>query len=239
MSEEPLAGGNNAVEVVRAGDTVRRTRDNRADFAAQVLTHLEHVGYPHAPRYLGIDEQGRDILTFVPGTTTDHPTQRAPGAYARGGRMLRSLHEATTGHALAAGQECVIHGDPGPFNTIFQNGLPVAFIDWSSCRPGNWLDDLGYMAWTWCIQSEGHVPISQQALHLRELRDGYGAVAPEPLLDAMTRQQTGIAETEAANIDNPKITAARRRHAEAAVTWATNDRRLIRRHTELLLSALR
>ncbi|MEV1244222.1 hypothetical protein ACIBO2_36940 [Nonomuraea sp. NPDC050022] len=33
-----------------------------------------------------------------------------------------------------------MHGDPGPFNTIFQKGLPVALIDWSSCRPGNRLD---------------------------------------------------------------------------------------------------
>ncbi|MFI9844599.1 hypothetical protein ACIHFD_46765 [Nonomuraea sp. NPDC051941] len=27
MTEEPLTGGNNALEVVRVGDTVRRTRD--------------------------------------------------------------------------------------------------------------------------------------------------------------------------------------------------------------------
>ncbi|MGW4967589.1 hypothetical protein ACWEPL_61155 [Nonomuraea sp. NPDC004186] len=27
MTEEPLTGGNNALEVVRAGDTVRRVRD--------------------------------------------------------------------------------------------------------------------------------------------------------------------------------------------------------------------
>ncbi|MEV0238183.1 aminoglycoside phosphotransferase family protein [Nonomuraea sp. NPDC050786] len=224
MSEVPLVGGNNAAEVVRVGDTVRRARDNRADFAAQVLTYLESVGYPHAPRYRGIDEKDRDILTFVPGATTNHPTQRAPGAYARGGRMLRTLHEATAGTILAAGQECVIHGDPGPFNTIFQHGLPVAFIDWSSCRPGNRLDDLGYMAWTWCIQSQGRVPIDQQALHLRELRDGYGTVASEQLLDSMIRQQTSIAEREAANLDDPKT---------------TTDRQLIHQHKNLLLAALR
>jgi aminoglycoside phosphotransferase (APT) family kinase protein len=57
--------------------------------------------------------------------------------------MLRRLHETTAGHPLADGQECVIHGDPGPFNTIFRDGLPVAFIDWACCRPGRGLDDLG------------------------------------------------------------------------------------------------
>ncbi|MEQ4723922.1 aminoglycoside phosphotransferase family protein [Nonomuraea sp. B19D2] len=239
MIEEPLTGGNNALEVVRVGDTVRRARDAGAAFAARVLTHLESAGYPHAPRYLGIDEQGRDVLSFIPGSTTDHPSQRAPGAYAAGGRMLRALHEATAGHSLAAGRECVVHGDPGPFNTIFQQGLPVAFIDWSSCCPGNRLDDLGYMAWTWCIQSQGRVPIIEQARHLRELRDGYSTAEPERLLDAMVRRQSWTADMESANIDDPTLPPARRRHAEAAVAWATADRELIHRHRTLLLSALR
>ncbi|TDE60418.1 aminoglycoside phosphotransferase family protein [Nonomuraea mesophila] len=238
MIEEPLTGGNNSLEVVRVGDTVRRARDAGAEFACQVLLYLESVGYPYAPRYFGIDEHGRDILTFIPGNTTDHPTQRAPGAYACGGRMLRDLHETTAGHVLAASAECVIHGDPGPFNTVFQRGLPVAFIDWSSSRPGNRLDDLGYMAWTWCIQSQGRVPIDQQAQHLRELRDGYGDVDPERLLDAIVRRQTSIVDAEAANASNHHLTATRRQHAEAAIAWATADRELVYEHKALLLSAL-
>jgi hypothetical protein len=48
-----------------------------------VLRYLESVGYLHAPRHLGIDDQGRDVLSYIPGRTTDHPTQRADGAYAR------------------------------------------------------------------------------------------------------------------------------------------------------------
>ncbi|MEV6030790.1 hypothetical protein AB0L65_06560 [Nonomuraea sp. NPDC052116] len=39
MTEEPLTGGNNALEVVRVGDTVRRARDAGAAFAARVLAH--------------------------------------------------------------------------------------------------------------------------------------------------------------------------------------------------------
>ena len=238
VTEEPLTGGNNALHVGAGRRYGRRTRDAGSAFAARVLTHLASVGYPHAPRYLGIDDHGRDILSFIPGTTTDHPTQRAQGAYAAGGRMLRELHEATAGHVLAAGRECVIHGDPGPFNTIFQHGLPVAFIDWSSCRPGDRLDDLGYMAWTWCIQSQGRVSIIDQARHLRELRDGYGTIEPADLLDAMVRRQTHIADAEAANIGDPTLTPARRRRAKAAVAWATADRELVHRHQPLLLSAL-
>lgn len=239
MTEEPLGGGNNAREVVRVGDTVHRARDAGSGFAARVLAYLESAGYPYAPRYLGVDDGGRDILSYIPGQTTDHPSQRADGAYTRGGAMLRLLHETTAGHRLAAGRDCVLHGDPGPFNTIFWQGLPVAFIDWSSCRPGDRRDDLGYLAWTWCIQSQGHVPIAEQARHLRELRDGYGGIEPENLLDAMMRSQTRIVDLETANLSNPRLPASRCQHAKAAIAWASADRALLRRHKAPLLSALR
>ncbi|MEV0674902.1 aminoglycoside phosphotransferase family protein [Actinosynnema sp. NPDC050436] len=239
MEEEPLTGGNDTEEVVRVGDTVRRSRGPRADFAAEVLRHLEAVGYPHAPRYLGTDDAGRDVLTYLPGRTTDHPSQRAAGAYALAGTMLRRLHDATAGHPLAGGAECVAHGDPGPFNAIFRDGLPVAFIDWTTCAPGSRLDDLAYLAWTWCVQAVGNVPVADQAAHLAELRDGYGEVEPEALVAAVVDRQTRVVERATATLADPASPAARRAHARNAVAWATADRELVREHRALLLSALR
>ncbi|WP_422744748.1 phosphotransferase [Micromonospora sp. WMMD754] len=238
MTEVPLTGGHIAREVVRIGGTVHRRGGTENALSVRLLSHLEAVGYPYAPRHLGVDPQGREMLTFIPGETTDHPSQRAAGAYALGGKMLRALHDATSGHALADGAECVVHGDPGPFNTIFRDGLPVAFIDWDSCRPGDRFDDIGYMAWTWCIQSQGHVPVADQARHLRELRDGYGDVEPQSLIRAVLRRQTELAEVEEANLRDPRHSPARRRHAEWAVAWARADRALVVRHEEELFAAL-
>ncbi|MFC3990377.1 phosphotransferase [Actinoplanes siamensis] len=203
-----------------------------------MLTFLESIGFAHAPRYLGVDERDRDILTFIPGCTTDHPSQRGHGAYGMGGRILRELHDATDGHALAGTQECVIHGDPGPFNTIFRQGQPVALIDWDSCRPGRRLEDLAYMSWTWCIQSAGNVPIEHQAEHLRELRDGYGSVETELLIDMMLLRQAEIAASEAANARNLALDRVRRQSAEEAVAWAENDSALVRGNRTTLLAAL-
>ena len=135
MAEEMLSGGNNASEVVRIGDTVRRARDPGSGFAARLLVYLESAGDPYAPRFLGIDEQCRDILSYIPGATSHYPGERAEGAYGRGAAMLRRLHDITAGHVLAAGHDCVLHGDPGPFNAIFRRGMPVALIDWTSCLP--------------------------------------------------------------------------------------------------------
>jgi hypothetical protein len=50
--------------VVRVGDTVRRPRDTASHLMREVLLHLERVGFDAAPRWLGVDEQGRDILTL-------------------------------------------------------------------------------------------------------------------------------------------------------------------------------
>jgi hypothetical protein len=60
------------------------------------------------------------------------------------------------------------------------------------------------MAWTWCIQSQGQVPMARQARHLRELRDGYGDTSPEILLDAMASSQERIITAETANLSNPR-----------------------------------
>lgn len=237
VDEQELAGGNNTREVTRVGDTVRRSRGTGAAFAAQVLLHLASVQFPFAPRWLGVDLQGRDVLSYVPGETTNHPDQRAAGAYCRAGRILHQLHDATAGHLLAAGAECVIHGDPGPFNMICRDGLPVALIDWDSARPGARLDDLAYLAWTWCIQSTGNVPISDQARHLRELRDGYGDIAGD-LLSAILGRQAMIAGAEAINRDDPNLSPSRRAHAQRAIAWATADHNLVQCNLGLLRTAL-
>ena len=50
--------------VVRVGDTVRRPTAGRAVHA--LLTYLEQVGFPYSPRLLGVDQHGREVLTYVP-----------------------------------------------------------------------------------------------------------------------------------------------------------------------------
>jgi hypothetical protein len=224
--EEKLLGGNSGSDVVLRGDVVHR-RGPQNDLAVALLRYLESIGFPYAPRYLGVDESGREMLSYIPGSTTDHPSQRSIAAYAAGGAMLRSLHDATAGHPLAGGAECVIHADAGPFNTIFQNGHPVAFIDWEHAQPGARLHDLGYLAWTWCIQTQGNVPLDDQARHLRQLCDGYGDVAADDLLDAMIEAQSRVAKRETAIADDPAIPDTRRAHAEWASSWARSNRSLV------------
>ncbi len=52
--------------------------------------------------------------------------------------------------------------------------------------------------------------IAEQARHLRELRDGYGDIEPEILLDAMMGSRTRIVDLETASLGNTRRSAARR-----------------------------
>ena len=72
----PLAGGNMSSGVVRVGDTVRRPAGPWTPAVHALLTHLHAAGFPGAPRPLGIDEHGREVLTFIPARLPDATTQR-------------------------------------------------------------------------------------------------------------------------------------------------------------------
>ncbi|MGN6204489.1 aminoglycoside phosphotransferase family protein [Humibacter sp.] len=237
--EEALEGGHTTPGVVKSGDSVRRPRGRRSVFAAKVLRELNARGYRWAPRYLGIDDQGRDVLSFVEGATTSHPSERDERSYAAVGRMLRELHELTRGSELAAGGECVVHGDPGPFNVVMRRGMPVALIDWDAAHAGDPLTDVGYAGWTWCIQAVGGVPVADQARRLSELVGGYGAaLPPDTVLAAIERAQLHIVQVEQGNADDPGLSDTRRAHARAAVDWATNDHRVLEVNRNLFRQAL-
>lgn len=40
-------------------------------YVQAVLLHLEAVGFEGAPRFLGVDDEGREILTYIEGDVLD------------------------------------------------------------------------------------------------------------------------------------------------------------------------
>jgi hypothetical protein len=73
--EQPLTGGNTHGVVVRVGDTVRRPAGSWTPAVHRLLAALAEAGFGAAPRALGLDEQGREVLSFVPGRVVwpEHP----------------------------------------------------------------------------------------------------------------------------------------------------------------------
>jgi hypothetical protein len=63
--------------VVRIGDTVHRPPSPDAGFVHDLLDHFERQGWAGAPRYLGTDADGREVLSFLGGHVAWTPTQPA------------------------------------------------------------------------------------------------------------------------------------------------------------------
>jgi Ser/Thr protein kinase RdoA (MazF antagonist) len=142
----------------------------------RLLRHLEAAGCEAAPRLLGIDDRGREILTFQPGeTTTDFRTRTWTSAQiTAAARLLRRLHDATAGTPIAGGEETVCHNDFSPLNVTFVDGLPALAFDFDQAAPGPRARDLAYAAWLWLLGAEIAAPLPHQLSLVRTFLDAYG-----------------------------------------------------------------
>ncbi len=102
------------------------------------LLFLEDQGYSFAPRFLGIDEQGREILSYIEGHTLPGGGYCWPDdLLVQAARAIRGYHDLTACSPLAQGHEIVAHNELGPHNTIFQDNRLVGLIDWDDAAPGS------------------------------------------------------------------------------------------------------
>ena len=156
------------------GDTVRKPPLGRTAYVVELLSHLERVGFDAAPRFLGFDERGRLILTYLEG---DVPANldggTAPDEQLRAlARLIRLFHDATAETDVAREAEVACHNDLSPDNTVYRDALPIAFVDWDAAAPGTRLEDFAYAAWLYLDLAAGDV--TRQARRLRLFADAYG-----------------------------------------------------------------
>jgi hypothetical protein len=191
--EVRLYGGfTNAGLIIRVGDTVRRPWRPTSPAARAVLDHLERVGFDGAPRFLGVDDRGREMLSFIPGDAVLEPypawalTDEALTSVAE---LLRRYHDAVasfdaTGHTwpqpipVAFRGGVISHNDPNLDNVIFDAGRAVALIDFDLASPGSAVWDVACAARLWApLRDESDVPEQLHGRSLGRLRtfvDAYG-----------------------------------------------------------------
>ena len=174
--EIPLGGGWSVEGVVRVGDTVRRPPIFATPLMRAVLVHLEEIGFDAAPRWLGLDDQGRDVLSFIEGDTFGdcRAIVWSDEQLAASARLLRRYHDALAGSPLAGDQEVVCHGDFGPWNLIWRDGLPVCVIDFDTTRPGPRVNDVGYALWKHLNLGLVELATDEQARRARIFVGAYG-----------------------------------------------------------------
>jgi hypothetical protein len=188
VRETVLEGGDVNV-VVRVGDTVRRPVGEWSPAVHALLRHFEAVGFDGAPRFLGIDEQGREILSFIEGEAARGPVPAGDDVLVALARLVRRAHEASSGFeppqdaAWFAGGDgpLICHRDLFPSNVILRDGLPAALIDWDLAGPGEPLDDVASAAYFWASlrtdAAERGLPVDRRVERVRLLCDAYGLSA--------------------------------------------------------------
>jgi hypothetical protein len=236
----PLPTGRITPGVVRVGETVRRPWKSSSPFAALLLAHLETNGFSGAPRYLGRDEHGRDVLSYLPGEVAKF--QRFADIQLRAtGELLRAFHDATRGSSLAGESSVVCHHDAGPNNFIFQDGRPVALIDFDMAAPGEPLEDLGYVAWVWCVSSKPErQPVSVQAAQVRLLVDAYGLEATQrvDVVDSILERQSRNARFWRDRLTDPGSSLASVERINEYIAWSLRERAYTETHRREFAAAL-
>lgn len=200
LTERPLPGGN-VGGAVRVGDTVRRPTGPWTPAVHALLRHLEAAGFAVSPRVRGIDDRGREILTYLEGETVGDADlwpawTRDDRTLHQVGRLLADYHRAVAGfdppagaawrftdRPLAAG-EVICHNDCAPYNVVWNEGRIAGLFDWDVAGPGDPLQDVAFAAWQWVPLHEpaqrepgwDRPPDVARRVHL--LAEGYG-LAPE------------------------------------------------------------
>ena len=196
MAEEPLDGGNLG-GAVRVGDTVRRVAGPWTSAVHSLLDHLEHAGFSGAPRARGVDDQGREILTFLPGETVGSQKPwpgwvRADTTLDATATWMRRYHDAVANFAPSADAIwrsggtwepglIIGHNDAAPYNAAWDRGSLTGFFDWDFAGPVTQDWDLAYAAFSWVplharavVTEEGFTDFSARPQRLRRFLEIYG-----------------------------------------------------------------
>jgi hypothetical protein len=189
MSEEiPLGGGAMTDGVVRVGNTVRRPSRFATQLMRDVLVHLERAGFDAAPRWLGYDDHGRDILSWIDGQTFTERGQMHPYIGDQPGRvtfsnkqiaavmrLLRRYHDT-----FSDGLIC--HGDFGPWNIVWRDQLPHAVIDFDNAYRGDAADDVAYALRTFISYGFAAETPAELVRRTRLALQAYGATFDMPAI---------------------------------------------------------
>jgi len=171
--EAILCGGRTTTGVVRIGNTVRRPQKRNSEYACQVLKFLERKHFNYSQRYLGKDEDDRDIFAYVEGFVPDDLGDTTDLQLHSFMKIVREFHDMS--RDFVKSETLVLcHDDLSPCNVVFRDNHPVAIIDWDGVHPDERWQDLTYILWLW-INIGGHREnrniVSQMSSALR----AYGA----------------------------------------------------------------
>lgn len=205
--EIPLTGGNSNASVVRIDNTVRRTIGRSSATVHRLLEFLQKQGFSHAPKFLGIDQKGREILSFIDGTCEiSRSVWCSDMAIKSVATSLRDFHDITSRYPAQhddnwafvypdrSQHEVICHNDFGLYNLILNDDQCTGIIDFDLAGPGPRLRDIAYAAY-WLtplsFNAADMAPFTQTDIHngcrrLKLFCSSYGIAADSDLLSMVS-----------------------------------------------------
>ncbi|MFB6722981.1 phosphotransferase [Kribbella sp. NPDC056345] len=151
-----MAANTEARPVVIADGLVTRPAGTAAATVQHFLRFLRSQGLDCVAEPVSLDGNV-ETLRYLPGASGGDAwyRQHTDEGLASAARLLRKLHDASQGwtppydavweaNAVAADDLVYCHGDPGPWNFVWDDNTAIGLIDWDYLHPGPRVDDIAY-----------------------------------------------------------------------------------------------
>jgi len=192
---------------VRVGSTLRKEAGPWTPTIQALLRFLRDADFDLAPEPLGLDDRGREVMSWLEGTSATKPWPahlvRDEGVMVLAS-ALRRYHDVVAGfdpgpdacwrvgcRGLRPG-EIVCHGDLALWNTVWRLEELVGIIDWDMAEPGLPLHDVAFLAlhlvplhsdeWASATGFDDPPP---RAERLGLLCETYGGIRPDEVIHAV------------------------------------------------------
>lgn len=180
--------------IVIEGDLVRRPAYPWTPTVHALLRHLRVAGL-EVPEPVSLEPaDGVEVMRRVEGVAGPDawPLQATERGLRSAARLLRAVHDAARTFVPAPDAlwafppsgtaETILHGDPGPWNMAWRDGLAVGIFDWDLARPGTALSDVAYAIDYLaplrpdedCLRWHGFTAVPDRGARMRAFLEAYG-----------------------------------------------------------------
>ena len=168
------------------------------------LSFLDNKNFHAAPKPLGFDVAGREIVSFIKGDVSNYPLSSnaaSTQALTSAATLLRKYHDTSkeflNDNKITEGNwqlpcrypvEVICHGDYAPYNVVLNGKKAIGIIDFDTAHPGSRSWDIAYALYRWA-------PLTNPKNH-----DGFGSLKSQVTRATLFCDSYGLSTEERINM---------------------------------------